>query len=131
MTRLAPIIAVVMAVGGCAGGESATSTTTSTTTTTTVNAPDLDRLRQFAGTESRAAQIVGAEVVGGTLEISTSLFRDAESGPVGLGICIAAQEAGAEGHVRVLASDGGTIASTREDLSGNNAGKLCGIRVDQ
>lgn len=122
MTRLAPIIGVVLAVGGCAGGESATSTTTSTTTTTMVNAPDLDRLRQFAGTESRAEQILGAEVVGGTLEIRTSLFRDVESGPNGLGICITAQEAGAEGEIRVLGSDGGVIASTRN--------KVCGIRVE-
>ncbi len=127
MTPARFVLGLVLGLVACSPAEQATTTTT---TTTTIAAPDLAKLKQFVG-PSRADQLLSAEVVGGTLEISTSLFRDAESGPVGLGICIAAQEAGAEGHVRVLGSDGGTIASTREDLSGNNAGKLCGIRVDQ
>lgn len=132
----AGIVVVALVVIGALGGgksdtESATSTTsavvTTTTTATTTSAPSPtlpdgfeDTLRQFA--LDRADLIVGVQLdPAGTLQIATTLYRDAEAGPPGMGMCITAQDAGWEGEIQVLGTDGGVIASTRQGL--------CGIRV--
>lgn len=105
--------------GSTSSGGAATSSSTTPPAEAAV-APDMEALAaSFSDNRLEGATV---DVVGGSVQISTRLFRDAESGPAALGICIGAQEFGAEGEIQVLGSDGGVIASTRNEL--------CGIRVE-
>lgn len=118
MTRriiLSALVALVLTA--CATDNSTTSTTAPPAT---ADAELTAKVREFA---LDRGQFVLEVIPGDTTVVATSLARTPEEGPIGLGLCITAQEAldDPAAEVRVLTADGGTIASTRNGF--------CGIRV--
>ncbi len=114
---LAVLAIVSMACGTSSvdDGSSTASTTTSTAGAAAAVGPDLELLRSMYEGTSGESLLEGltVEVTDTTVQLNTRLFRDKEAAPQAIGLCIAAQDAGASGEIEVYASDGGLMATTR------------------
>lgn len=120
MTRRIVLFAVVSLVLAACSSNDSTTSTTAPPPPATADAELTAKVREFA---LDRGQFVLEVIPGDTTVVATSLARTPEEGPIGLGLCITAQEALGDpaAEVRVLTADGGTIASTRNGF--------CGIRV--
>ncbi len=112
---LAVLAIVSMACGTRSVDDGSSASTTSTAGAAAAVAPDMELLRSMYEGTSGENRLEGltVEVTDTTVQLNTRLFRDKEAAPQAIGLCIAAQDAGASGEIEVYASDGGLMATTR------------------